>query len=120
MSMTLPCYHKGKFIGVAGTDINIEDLVSDIDLLKEGQIAYAYLTSKSGRTIVHPLLPAPTDVYGDPVYLDIRTLEPEAEVNDVFISMKTYGGYYLIALKKGLCFFFLFWGELGEGGGGGG
>ena len=94
MSITLPCYHKGKFIGVAGTDINIEDLVSDIDLLKEGQIAYAFMTSKSGRTIVHPLLPAPTDVYGDPVYLDIRTLEPEAEFNDVFISMKTYGGYF--------------------------
>ena len=121
MSMTLPCYHKGKFIGVAGTDINIEDLVSDIDLLKEGQIAYAYLTSKSGRTIVHPLLPAPTDVYGDPVYLDIRTLEPEAEFNDVFISMKTYGGYYLIALKKELCFFFFFFeGSWGKGGGVGG
>ena len=120
MSITLPCYHKGKFIGVAGTDINIEDLVSDIDLLKEGQIAYAFMTSKSGRTIVHPLLPAPTDVYGDPVYLDIRTLEPEAEFNDVFISMKTYGGYYLIALKKRVMFFFLFYGELGEGGRGGG
>ena len=112
MSITLPCYHKGKFIGVAGTDINIEDLVSDIDLLKEGQIAYAFMTSKSGRTVVHPLLPAPTDVYGDPVYLDIRTLEPEAEFNDVFISMKTYGGYYFVAL-----FFFLF---KGGGGGGGG
>ena len=100
--MTLPCYHKGKFIGVAGTDINIEDLVSDIDLLKEGQIAYAFMTSKSGRTIVHPLLPAPTDAYGDPVYLDIRTLEPEAEFNDVFISMKTYGGYYFFLLCKGV------------------
>ena len=108
MSITLPCYHKGKFIGVAGTDINIEDLVSDIELLKEGQIAYAFMTSKSGRTIVHPLLPAPTDAYGDPVYLDIRTLEPEAEFNDVFISMKTYGDYYF-------CFFVFFlkrsWGK---------
>ena len=108
MSITLPCYHKGKFIGVAGTDINIEDLVSDIDLLKEGQIAYAFMTSKSGRTVVHPLLPAPTDVYGDPVYLDIRTLEPEAEFKDVFISMKTYGGYYLVALKKRVVVFFSF------------
>ena len=114
MSITLPCYHKGKFIGVAGTDINIEDLVSDIELLKEGQIAYAFMTSKSGRTIVHPLLPAPTDAYGDPVYLDIRTLEPEAEFNDVFISMKTYGDYYF-------CFFVFFFkrtwgkGEWGRG-----
>ena len=102
MSITLPCYHKGEFIGVAGTDINIEDLVSDIDLLKEGQIAYAFMTSKSGRTIVHPLLPAPTDAYGDPVYLDIRTLEPEAEFNDVFTSMKTYRGYYFCLFLRGV------------------
>ena len=112
MSITLPCYHKGEFIGVAGTDINIEDLVSDIDLLKEGQIAYAFMTSKSGRTIVHPLLPAPTDAYGDPVYLDIRTLEPEAEFNDVFTSMKTYGGYYFCLFLRGV-------GGRGKGGGGG-
>ena len=80
------------FIGVVGTDISMEDLVSDINLLNEGQIAYAYMTSKSGRTIVHPLLPAPTDAYGDPVYLDIRTLEPEADFNDVFTSMTKYVG----------------------------
>jgi len=80
------------FIGVVGTDISMEDLVSDINLLNEGQSAYAYMTSKSGRTIVHPLLPAPTDAYGDPVYLDIRALEPEAEFNDVFTSMTKYVG----------------------------
>ena len=80
------------FIGVVGTDISMEDLVSDINLLNEGQSAYAFMTSKSGRTIVHPLLPAPTDAYGDPVYLDIRALEPEAEFNDVFTSMTKYVG----------------------------
>lgn len=90
MSITLPCYHEGVFIGVVGTDISMEDLVSDINLLNEGQSAYAYMTSKSGRTIVHPLLPAPTDAYGDPVYLDIRALEPETEFNDVFTSMTKY------------------------------
>ena len=90
------------FIGVVGTDISMEDLVSDINLLNEGQSAYAFMTSKSGRTIVHPLLPAPTDAYGDPVYLDIRALEPEAEFNDVFTSMTKYVGvstiFYLCAV----------------------
>lgn len=89
ISITLPCYHKGRFIGVTGTDINIEDLSSEITLFNEGQSAYAYMTSRSGRTIVHPLLPAPTDAYGEPVYLDIRALEPEPEFNDVFESMTT-------------------------------
>ena len=96
ISITLPCYHKGRFIGVTGTDINIEDLSSEITLFNEGQSVYAYMTSRSGRTIVHPLLPAPTDAYGEPVYLDIRALEPEPEFNDVFESMITYVGFYCL------------------------
>jgi len=88
MSITLPCYDQNKkFIGVAGTDINIEDLTSDLSLFDQGRSTYAFMTSRSGRAIVHPLLPAPTSAYGDPVYLDIRALEPEPEFNEVFASM---------------------------------
>ena len=90
MSITLPCFYKGEFIGVTGTDINMEDLTSDISLFNQGHNAYAFMTSRSGRTIVHPLLPAPTSAYGDPVYLDIRALESEPEFNYVFDSMKMY------------------------------
>lgn len=96
MSITLPCFYKGEFIGVTGTDINMEDLTSDISLFNQGHSAYAFMTSRSGRTIVHPLLPAPTSAYGDPVYLDIRALESEPEFNYVFDSMTMYE-----------CFFFL-------------
>ena len=88
MSITLPCFHEGKFIGVAGTDINMDDLLSDITFLNQGQSTYAFMISNSGRTLIHPLLPAPTDAYGDPVFLDIRTLEPEKEFEEVFDSMK--------------------------------
>ena len=90
MSITLPCFHEGKFIGVAGTDINMDDLLSDITFFNQGQSTYAFMISNSGRTLIHPLLPAPTDAYGDPVFLDIRTLEPEAEFEDVFFSIKKY------------------------------
>ena len=90
VSITLPCFYKGEFIGVTGTDINMEDLTSDISLFNQGHSAYAFMTSRSGRTIVHPLLPAPTSAYGDPVYLDIRALESEPEFNDVFDSMTMY------------------------------
>ena len=86
MSITLPCYDQNKkFIGVAGTDINIEDLTSDLSLFDQGRSTYTFMTSR--RAIVHPLLPAPTSAYGDPVYLDIRALEPEPEFNEVFASM---------------------------------
>lgn len=88
ISITLPCYHNGNFIGVTGTDINIEDLTSDISLFQnQGHGAYAFMTNRLGRTVVHPLLPAPSGAYEDPVYLDIRALEPEPEFNDVFNSI---------------------------------
>lgn len=87
MSITLPCFHKGRFIGVTGTDINIDDLISDISLFNQGKSAYAFMTSRQGRAIVHPLMSAPSGAYEDPVYLDIRTLEPHPEFDDVFASM---------------------------------
>ena len=92
MSITLPCYHNGRFIGVTGTDINIDDLTSDISLFQnQGSGAYAFMTNKPGRTMVHPLLPIPADAYDDPVYLDIRALEPEPEFIEVFNAISKYG-----------------------------
>lgn len=101
MSITLPCYDKNKkFIGVTGTDINIEDLTADISLFNQGRSTYAFMTSRSGRSIVHPLLPAPTNPYGYPVYLDIRALEPELEFNDVFASMTMYVCFFLCIIAN--------------------
>ena len=92
MSITLPCYHHGNFIGVTGTDINIEDLMPDItEYYKQGRTTYAFMVTKSGRTLIHPLLPAPADAYGDPIYMDIRILEqPESEFKSIFDSMSEY------------------------------
>ncbi|KAL9960900.1 hypothetical protein ACROYT_G034408 [Oculina patagonica] len=89
VSVTVACYHQGKFIGVAGTDINMEDLMPDItEYYKQGRTTYAFMTTKSGRTLIHPLLPAPADAYGDPIYMDIRNLErPESEFKSIFDSM---------------------------------
>ena len=88
ITITLPCFHKGNFIGVVGTDIHVEDLLSDITFFNQGQSTYAFVVSNSGRTLIHPLLPIPTDAYGDPFFIDIRTLETEAEFIDVFVSIK--------------------------------
>ena len=89
MSITMSCYHQGKFIGLAGTDINIEDLMPDItEYFKQRKTTYAFMISRSGRTLIHPLLPAPADAYGDPIYMDIRNLErPESKFKDIFESM---------------------------------
>ena len=89
MSTTLPCYDsQRRFIGLAGTDINaFEDLVNDITFFNQDQKTYAFMISKSGRTLIHPRLPVRNEAYADPVFLDIRTLETDAEFLEVFNSM---------------------------------
>ena len=69
-SITLPCYYQGKFIGVVGTDISMEDLLSEITYFQRGQSSYAFMVDSSGRTMMHPLLPAPSDAFGDPIFIE--------------------------------------------------
>ena len=91
MSITLPCYDEtGNFIGVAGTDINLEDLLSDIMFFNQDQTTYAFMIAKTGRTLIHPLLPAPSEAYDDPFFIDIRTLETDSKFLEVFASMTRY------------------------------
>ena len=89
MSMSFPCYdNQRRFVGVAGTDINVfEDLVNDITFFNQDQRTYAFMISNSGRTLIHPRLPIPNEPYADPIFLDIRTLETDAEFLEVFNSM---------------------------------
>ena len=87
-SITLPCYHQGKFIGVVGTDISMADLLSEVTYFQRGQRSYAWMADSSGRTMMHPLLPAPSDAYGDPVFMYITALEQEPEFKEIFNSIK--------------------------------
>lgn len=90
-SITLPCYHRGKFIGVVGTDISMADLLSDVTYFQKGQSSYAWMADSTGRTIMHPLLPAPSNAYEDPIFMDITALETEPSFHDVFQSIKVGG-----------------------------
>ena len=87
-TITLPCYYQGTFIGVVGTDISMEDLLSEITYFQKGQSSYAFMADSSGRTMMHPLLPAPSEAYEDPIYMDLTTLEPDPEFYSVFQSIK--------------------------------
>ena len=87
-SITLPCYHRGMFIGVVGTDISMADLLSDVTYFQKGQSSYAWMADSTGRTIMHPLLPAPSNAYEDPIFMDITALETEPSFHDVFQSIK--------------------------------
>jgi len=87
-SITLPCYHGGKFIGVVGTDISMEDLLSEVTYFEKGQSRYAWMADSSGRAMMHPLLPAPSHGFVDPIFMDITALEPEPGFDAVFQSIK--------------------------------
>ncbi len=87
-SITLPCYHQGKFIGVVGTDLSMEDLLSEITYFQRGQSSYAFMADSSGRTMMHPLLTSPSDAYWDPIFMDITALEPEPEFYPILESIK--------------------------------
>ena len=96
MSITLPCYDKtGNFVGVVGTDINLEDLQSDTMFFNQDQTTYAFMIDKTGRTLIHPLLPTPSGAYDAPFFIDIRTLESDSKFLEVFASMTRYVCIYL-------------------------
>ena len=76
------------FIGVVGTDISMADLLSDVTYFQKGQSSYAWMADSTGRTIMHPLLPAPSNAYEDPIFMDITALETEPSFHDVFQSIK--------------------------------
>ena len=96
MSITLPCYDKtGNFVGVVGTDINLEDLQSETMFFNQDQTTYAFMIAKTGRTLIHPLLPTPSGAYDDPFFIDIRTLESDSKFLEVFASMTRYACIYL-------------------------
>ena len=89
-TVSLPCHHNGKFIGVVGVDITMSDLLADVTYFSQGQSSYAFLVDRTdGRTMMHPLLPPPSSVTEPPIFVDIRSLEPEEEFNSsVYVSIE--------------------------------
>ncbi|XP_032221259.2 VWFA and cache domain-containing protein 1 [Nematostella vectensis] len=101
-SITFPCYHQGKFIGVAGTDVVMSELLADVTYFNQGQASYAFVADSSGRTMMHPLLPKPSDPYQAPFFLDIRDLEPEGNFSDIIFSgikSQTPGSLFLTSSR---------------------
>jgi hypothetical protein len=51
----------------------IFELLKDVEFFEEGNSSYAFMIDKSGRALVHPLLPDATyaRLHDDPVQVDI-------------------------------------------------
>ncbi|KAK3750190.1 hypothetical protein QZH41_015424, partial [Actinostola sp. cb2023] len=87
-TVSLPCYHSNKFIGVVGIDITMSDIVADVTYFGPGKESYAFLIDTSGLTLMHPLLQAPSSVHEDTPPIDIKHLEPVVAGSGIFDSMK--------------------------------
>ncbi|XP_076108895.1 VWFA and cache domain-containing protein 1-like [Mytilus galloprovincialis] len=77
------------FNGVACTDVKVSELLKDVEYFEEGNSSYAFMIDKTGRTIVHPLLPDPTYLQTDPVLVDITTLERSPGSENIMSSIKS-------------------------------
>ena len=88
-------FHREKLRGVAGVDILMTDLLSDVQYFnKAGPKSYAFLFHKSGYTLSHPKLPIPEAITEDPNSVNIVELEQGKEFKDLLAKVKKDGRRY--------------------------
>ncbi len=91
VSICLPVYSypggSKTFEGVTCSDMSMSEVAANVEFFKEGAHSYAFLIDNTGRTLMHPLLPRPSEVNEAPIYLGIRALELNAAVKEVSQSM---------------------------------
>ena len=86
-SACLPVVYNAVTKGVTCIDVSISDLLSDVTYFQQGGLSYAFVVDSNGRTLMHPLLPAPSSLEHDPVFVHLTSLERDQEVADVLASM---------------------------------
>ena len=89
-SLCMPVFHKtdNTLFGVVCSDLTMSNLVSDITYFQQGENSYSFIIDGRGRTLMHPLLPLPSQFNGDPIYVEIQHLERESDALEVIESMK--------------------------------
>ena len=72
----MPCTRDGLLKGVAGIDITMPDLLSEIQYFNQaGPNSYAFIAHQNGNVLSHPLMPPPETVTKDPSLIHILSLE---------------------------------------------
>lgn len=86
-------FHNEELRGVAGVDILMPDLLTDVQYFNQGgPKSYAFLFhAKSGYTLSHPKLPIPEAVTEDPNSVDILELEQGKDFNNFIEEVKKSG-----------------------------
>ena len=85
--MCLPVTSGGDFKGVTCMDLAVDDLLADITYFREGETSYAFIIDEYGRVLTHPLLPNPSEITNNPLFIYISALETVAGIEDIRNSM---------------------------------
>ena len=89
ISVCKPVFHDQQLQGVAAIDLRLADLLSSVTFFYSAEYSYVFIIDKSGRTLLHPLLPNPsTSERTTRAIVDISTLEPKASREGVISEMK--------------------------------
>ncbi len=86
-SACLPCYSRGKLIGVTCVDVTIGELMASAIYFHKGELAYVSIIDSRGRTMTHPLLPQPYTITSDPIFVNLVDLERGAGVDTMVTRM---------------------------------
>eukprot|EP01083_Nonionella_stella_P024949 68716_1 len=92
ITLSLPVFINGSFIGVLGTDIPLDILENAIGDVPIGEKSYSFVMNDNGILLLHPLIPSIID-YNNGLYDEFQTLSaaevepPEFIHNGVFQSM---------------------------------
>ena len=82
LASCLPVYQtipELEFKGVACINILLSTITSGVEFFSDGEYSYGFIMERSGRAIIHPLLPKPTQ--SRYTFLDIENLEPHVKIN---------------------------------------
>ena len=86
-------FHGNQLRGVAGVDILMTDLLSDVQYFNQaGPKSYAFLFhAKTGYTLSHPNLPAPESITEAPNTVNILELEQGKEFKKLLEEVQKAG-----------------------------
>ena len=86
-------FHDQKLRGVAGVDILMTDLLSDVQYFNQaGSKSYAFLFhAKTYNTLSHPSLPTPESISEEPNSVNILELEQGKEFKTLLDEVQRTG-----------------------------
>nr|XP_006819871.1 PREDICTED: VWFA and cache domain-containing protein 1-like [Saccoglossus kowalevskii] len=92
----MPVITRQEQKGVVGVDITLTDLLEYVNSFTEGHNSYAFVFETdrlaNGRTLIHPLLPSPSVIKKNVMYVHITSLEREQDFYDYVYMNATNDG----------------------------